>query len=276
MDSFTIEETVLRVKDLHEMKEYYNKKLKFNIISENIRGNIGSVTLGTSQKPLLTIVSNGDEKIREKSEANLYHIAYRLPSMNDLGNFLRNAIKEKIPLTGAGDHTVSEAIYMSDPEGNGIEIYADRDKETWKWNDGYVTMGTDEVNVEELFEISDGMPEYILPIGTVIGHIHLESYDLDSYKDFYINNLKLNITSESPRAYFLSHNNYHHHFGMNQWNLQRNKPKSDKSTGLEKIVLNISRDKYKEIFNDSEYKKILLDPNKIEIDVNTISEITNI
>ena len=269
MSNFNIESVELRVKNMAIMKEYYSEKLKFHIISEEKDENNIKVTLGTKEKSLLVLISNGNEVERKRDEANVYHVAYKLPSMSDLGNFLRNAIKEKISLSGAGDHTVSEAIYMTDPEGNGIEIYSDRDKELWTWENGHVAMGTDEVNVEKLFEISDGMPEYVLPIGSVIGHVHLESHNLTEYKDFYINNLKLNITSELQSAYFLSHDNYHHHFGMNQWNPNYTKAKSEISTGVERIFITVSKDKYEEIFSDRECKKTIVDPNKIEINIIT-------
>ena len=204
----------------------------------------------------------------------MYHIAYLLPEREDLGNFLRNCVKEQIKLDGVGDHYVSEAIYLTDPEGNGIEVYADRDYHNWKWENGHVVMGTEQVDVEDLLRISDDMPEFSIPEGTKIGHIHMESSDIENDKDFYVEKLGLDVVSEIPKAYFLSIDGYHHHFGMNQWNGMKKIPKNANSTGVEEIYATMDKEKVEENFSIKDKNKAVVElPNGIKLTVFFIKKV---
>ena len=153
------------------------------------------------------------------------------------GKFLRNCVKEQIQIDGVGDHNVSEAIYSTDPEGNGIEVYAYRDYETWKWENKQVVLGTETVDIEDLLRIFDNMPDFIIPKGTKIRHIHLEIFNIEKDKNFYTEKLELEVVSELPKVYFLSVDKYHHHFRMNQWNSKRKISKKENSTGIEEIYI---------------------------------------
>ena len=160
-------------------------------------------------------------------------------------------------------------FYLTDPEGNGIEVYTDRDYNKWKWENGRVVMGTEQVDVEDLLRISDGMPEFSIPEGTKIGHIHMESSDIENDKDFYVEKLGLNIVSELPKAYFLSIDGYHHHFGMNQWNGMRKVPKNKNSTGVEEIYATMDKEKFEENFSIKDKNKEVVElPNGIKLTVN--------
>ncbi|MDO5089323.1 MAG: VOC family protein, partial [Leptotrichiaceae bacterium] len=116
---FNFDSVTLRVKNMEEMKNFYLKLLKMNILNEKNENGKKVTVLGTENKKILTLVSYGNENIKSNEEVNVFHIAYLLPSREDLGNFLRNCIEENIKLDGTGDHDVSEAIYLTDPEGNG-------------------------------------------------------------------------------------------------------------------------------------------------------------
>lgn len=152
----------LRVKNIEKMKDFYLKLLKMKVLSEKNEGEKKEIVLGIDTKEIIRLISYGNESIESQEETNVYHIAYLLPTREDLGNFLRNCIKEQIRLDGAGDHDDSEAVYLTDPEGNGIEVYADRDYNAWKWNGNYVIMRTVEADTEDLLRISDNMPDFVI------------------------------------------------------------------------------------------------------------------
>jgi len=260
---------ILRVKDIEKMKDFYVKLLKMNVLRDEKNADKREISLGTETKEIIRLISYGNEEKKEHDETNVYHIAYLLPEREDLGNFLRNCVKEQIKLDGAGDHDVSEAIYMTDPEGNGIEVYTDRDYHNWKWENDRVVMGTEQVDAEDLLRISDNMPEFSIPEGTKIGHIHMESSDIENDKDFYVKKLGLDVVSEVPKAYFLSIDGYHHHFGMNQWNGMRKIPKNANSTGVEEIYATMDKEKFEGNFSIKGGNKAVVQlPNGIKLIVN--------
>ena len=260
---------ILRVKDIEKMKNFYVKLLKMKVLRDEKNADKREISLGTETKEIIRLISYGNEEKKEHDETNVYHIAYLLPEREDLGNFLRNCVREQIKLDGVGDHDVSEAIYLTDPEGNGIEVYADRDYHNWKWENSHVVMGTEQVDVEDLLRISDGMPEFSIPEGTKIGHIHMESSDIENDKDFYVEKLGLDVVSEVPKAYFLSIDGYHHHFGMNQWNGMRKIPKNANSTGVEKIYATMDKEKFEGNFSIKGGNKAVVQlPNGIKLIVN--------
>jgi catechol 2,3-dioxygenase len=121
-------------------------------------------------------------------------------------------------LTGASDHSVSEALYLRDPDGHGIELYRDRPRDTW-WRDGRLQMGTTALDLDDLLRAghADGQGRSGLPPDTVIGHVHLETCDQQRSKDFYVGKLGLAVTAERPGATFMSVGGYHHHLAVNSW-----------------------------------------------------------
>jgi yfiE len=122
----------LRVKNIEKMRDYYLKLLKMKVLKDKKENGKREITLGTKTVRLIKMISFGNEVLKNDNETNVFHITYLLPERKDLGNFLRNCANELIKLDGVGDHNVSEAVYLRDPEGNGIEVYADRDSNTWK------------------------------------------------------------------------------------------------------------------------------------------------
>ncbi len=147
---------------------------------------------------------------------------------------------------------------MTDPEGNGIEVYADRDRDKWKYlPNGNVIMDTIPLNADELYNLSNG-EKYKLSSEAVIGHIHMQSYDVDKMTKFYKNNFLLSKTSELPDAIFLSYDGYHHHFAFNHWDYTVSEPGSENSTGLKLIEYEIDSERFFKI------KENLSNTNKIE------------
>jgi catechol 2,3-dioxygenase len=150
----------------------------------------------------------------------LYHFALLVPRRRDLAQALTVLRDAGWPLQGAADHAVSEALYLADPDGHGIEIYADRLREAWRRSGDEVVMVTEPLDVRGLLaEAGDGgEASAALPAGTVVGHIHLSVGDLDEAEELFADRLGMDVTSRSyPGALFLAYDGYHHHVGTNTW-----------------------------------------------------------
>lgn len=147
----------------------------------------------------------------------LYHFAILLPERAALGRFLGHVSDRRVQV-GTADHLVSEALYLTDPDGLGIEVYADRPRNTWRHEDRELAMSTDPLDVEDLVSAGGGAAWTGFPAGTVIGHVHLHVGDIDEARRFYHEGLGLDVTVWSyPRALFMAAGGYHHHLGVNTW-----------------------------------------------------------
>lgn len=144
-------QAALRVRDLDQMIDYYRSVLGMNEVERTARG----VTLGVGAVPLLDLVHKPAADFESPTSAGLFHIAYLMPSRKDLARWLVHAALKQVPLSGFADHNVSEAIYLNDPEGNGIEVYSDRPKDTWVWSGNVVKMGTEPLDVDDLVTLTD-------------------------------------------------------------------------------------------------------------------------
>jgi len=206
----------LKARDAEGLATYYQDVigLKELVRREN------AIVLGAGDRELLEIEQFSAARPDDPRSAGLYHTAFLLPSRGDLARWARQAADRHIPIAGASDHLVSEAIYLTDPEGNGIEIYADRPPESWRWNGPKVVMTTERLDVADLLSelqrdnrIWDGAPE-----NTVIGHVHLRVGDPTQAERWWHENLGLETMARyGPSAVFLASGGYHHHIGANSW-----------------------------------------------------------
>lgn len=209
-------EVGLKVVNLLKMKKFYENVIGFEVISEEE----DKVSLGVGSKVLVELEVVEGLTQKQGRYAGLYHFAILLPSRESLGKMLVHLHQQGIQL-GSADHLVSEALYLSDPEGNGIEIYQDRKPELWNWSNDEVSMAVDPIDAQGLVDEAQksSEPWNGLPAETVIGHIHLHMSNLDEAKDFYVNGLGLAVVSSlGGQAIFLADQKYHHHIGMNVWN----------------------------------------------------------
>jgi len=213
-----------------------------------------------------TLVVLHPTNFSRRHEVGLYHFAVLLPSRADLGNFVYHISKSRIPATGASDHHVSEAIYFSDPEGNGIEIYHDRPESEWKV-EGRVHMDTLAMDVEGVLNArtSDNADKF--PAGTKMGHVHLHVLNLDESEDFYKKTLGFDKILDYPMAGFYSRDGYHHHVGMNMWLKGNPKKKEDGYPGLRFYTIYLESGVFSNLFGDEMKKVSLRDPNNILIKV---------
>ncbi|KOR82359.1 VOC family protein [Paenibacillus solani] len=205
----------LRIRNLAQSVRFYTEVVGLRMLRQH--GRIAELT-ADGKRPLLIIEEVQDLVISQTRTAGLYHFAILVPDREALGLALANLIAHNIPV-GQGDHLVSEALYINDPDGNGIEIYADRPKDTWKRDaNGEYVMTTDPVDVEGLLALSQGKEWHGLPDGTVIGHVHFHVSDLDKARAFYCDVLGFELTAHyGGAALFISAGGYHHHIGLNVW-----------------------------------------------------------
>jgi catechol 2,3-dioxygenase len=181
---------------------------------ERMAGDAGSATLGSGGKALLALKAVPGLRPRPRRTAGLYHFAILLPSEEELGGFLQRSLEEKLPLTGTSDHFVSQALYFDDPEGNGIEVYADRPRSEWTYPNGKLNIGIEHLDFERLLRIA-AKPQEKFSGGTVLGHMHLNVGALDRSQAFY-ESMGMEVMAEAGNVMrFMSWDGYHHHLGIN-------------------------------------------------------------
>jgi catechol 2,3-dioxygenase len=204
----------LKVRDLARLTGFYGDVLGLAVLD---RGK-DSATLGAGDVPLLHLEHRPDAKPDDPRTAGLYHTAFLMPTRGDLARWILHVARNKVPLTGASDHAVSEAFYLDDPEGNGIEVYYDRPAETWQWTGNDLRITTDPLDVDSILrEVPPTATFPGAPDGLRIGHVHLRVGDVARAETFYRDALGLDVTRRRHGASFMSSGRYHHHIAANVW-----------------------------------------------------------
>jgi catechol 2,3-dioxygenase len=206
----------IRVSNLERSLTFYQNVVGLSVLRQTGR-EVEMTADGQNVLLILREIENA-RVIRPNSVAGLYHFAILVPDRPSLGLVVRNLISSGIEV-GQGDHLVSEALYIQDPDNNGIEMYRDRPKSEWKYDaEGHVMMSTDPVDVDGLLAASEGLSWNGLPAGTVIGHVHFHVGNLNKAKAFYVDLLGFELTANyGSAAMFISAGGYHHHIGLNVW-----------------------------------------------------------
>lgn len=217
----------LDVADLDALTAFYRDVLMLDVIAERS----GEVDLGRGGQALVTLRHRPDLPRGERRTAGLFHTAILHPDRESLAASLASvAVNTPQLYTGAGDHLVSQAFYLDDPEGNGVELYWDRPRAEWSWRDGRVVMDTLPLDPnafigEHLTDAArnhistapDGRRGALVGLDGTVGHVHLKVGDADIAKQFYVDLLGFELTCEFPGAVFVSAGGYHHHMAMNTW-----------------------------------------------------------
>lgn len=225
----------LKVQDLERSVAFYQDVIGFKLFEKTER--LAKFT-ADGKNVLLSIEQPEDVMPKQRRTTGLYHFAILLPHRADLANILKHFVQLRLPLQGASDHLVSEALYLADPDGNGIEIYIDRPASDWTWNESQVVMTTEPLDAEGLLEEDKRGTWNGLPAGTVMGHIHLHVSELDKTEEFYTKGLGFNVVSRyGPQALFISTGKYHHHIGLNTWNGVGAPKPAENSVGLRSFSL---------------------------------------
>lgn len=227
----------LTVRNLERSLGFYVDVIGFKLLQQVEN----TVWLGTDQDiPLLVLTGQPDAPSKPPRTTGLYHFAILVPTRLDLARSLRHLIETRYPLQGASDHLVSEALYLADPDGNGIEIYADRPRAEWPRRNGQLQMATEPLDLDSLIaELAPGDTSWAgLPEQTQIGHVHLHVADLDEVETFYGEVLGFDIMSRyGPSALFVSAGGYHHHIGLNTWAGRGAPPPPPDAVGLRSFTI---------------------------------------
>ncbi len=214
--------------------DFYERVLGLPLVrSDDAHAALG----GSLERPLLELRGLSHPVLAPPSRTGLFHVAWLHPSRAALAETVRRIARGRWPIDGASDHGVSEALYLSDPDGLGIEIYADRPRAQWeRAPDGHgVNMVTLPLDLEDLLAQSQQEPPEAISPETVLGHVHLKVSDVPRAAAFYRDALGFTEQAELPSAAFLAAGDYHHHVGLNSWQSRGQGPASENSPGLERI-----------------------------------------
>jgi catechol 2,3-dioxygenase len=203
----------LRVRDLDRVLGFYRDVIGLSEIERAP----GRARLGAGGTAFLELEHAPDALPDDPRQAGLYHTAFLMPTRKDLAQWLLQVARDRVPITGASDHSVSEAVYLDDPEGNGVEVYADRPPELWRWENDLVVMATERLNADALLAEADPAASYVAPGGLRIGHVHLRVGELAQAERFYSDGVGLQLTRRRGGATFMSSARYHHHVAANVW-----------------------------------------------------------
>lgn len=228
----------LTVHHLQESVEFYQEVLGLRKLPQED----DAILLCAGAQPILKLFADPSAVAPPPRATGLYHFAVLLPSRADLGAMLRHLSETRWPLQGFADHAVSEAIYLADPEGNGIELYCDRPRADWPFFSGKLQMTTDPLDIDSLLAEANPIPSggktYEIAQGTRMGHVHLRVSDRDAAEAFYTTTLGFDLVVRyGPSAGFVSAGGYHHHIGFNSWNSAGGPIPRPGSLGLRFITL---------------------------------------
>ncbi|MDR7073096.1 VOC family protein [Fictibacillus barbaricus] len=221
----------LKVRDLEKLVLYYTETIGLKILS---RTSSKAVLTADGSTPLLLLEGNADLEQRPVRSAGLYHLALLVPTRKDLANVLQHFITSETRMAGASNHLFSEALYLQDPENNGIEIYRDVNREDWVRDaEGKLPAASEPLDVHGLLAEAETKPWDGLPEKTIMGHVHLNVVNIPEAEHFYVNVLGFEEqTRMAHHALFISAGGYHHHIAMNIWNGPNAIPAPKEATGL--------------------------------------------
>ena len=229
-------EAVLNVKDLARQTAFYTQMLGLEMLSQTEE----EVLLGAGGQPLVHLIQT-DRTEAVKASYGLYHMAILLPSREDLADVFKHMAELDYPFVGAADHGYSEALYLEDPEGNGIELY--RDKPVAEWDireDGRIIGVTEELSAQEIYDMGRKVEPFQIAPDTRMGHIHLSVRDSRVASVFYQKVLELSDKFTIPSASWIASGDYHHHLAVNEWG-GKNLAKRDKDRpGLAYYVVEVA------------------------------------
>ena len=233
-------EVALNVKDLESQTAFYHQLLGLEILNQSEN----QVLLGAGGKPLVRLIKT-DDISNPKQSYGLYHMALLLPSREDLANVFKHLLDLKIPLVGGADHGYSEAIYLEDLEGNGIELY--RDKPVAEWDireDGQIIGVTEELSSQTIYELGRDIEPFVIAEGTRMGHVHLSVKNSRESSSFYQESLSLEDKFTIPHASWIASGNYHHHLAVNEWSGKNLAPRQHGMPGLAYYVVEVENKEF--------------------------------
>jgi len=221
----------LKVADLVRSLGFYTQLIGLEVLRQDAR----TATLGAGSRPILMLEEVQGAQHLARNVTGLYHAAILFPDRHSLAVKIMQLVKLGVEL-GSADHLVSEAFYLDDPDGNGLELYRDRPRSEWVWSQGQVTMATDPIDFNSFFaEVKASDPALRIvnaPAATKLGHMHLRVGNIAEAERFYHGVLGFDIVVKFSTAIFISAGGYHHHIGMNIWESRNGSPAPEQMAGL--------------------------------------------
>ena len=260
-DNTKIQNTDLKVKDLVASLYFYSELMGFKIIAQT--KNSAQLSANGSLPYILQLTEDKNAIHKPNGTTGLFHVAIRLPNRAELARVFLRLFSNKIKFQGFSDHLVSEAIYLQDPDENGLELYADRPREEWPYNMGQVEMATLPLNLNTITdELKDRHEWSGIHPETDIGHIHLCVSDIKKAQNFYSFILGMNVTNSAYNgAMFFSAGGYHHHIGANVWSSRNGSPSPQNSVGLLSYTIAVPDREYIELISKrADESGLLLNP----------------
>ncbi len=263
-----INQIKLRVQDLEKQTEFYNEFLGLQIINQTQQETVLSAD---GKNALLVLETNKNAHIKQ-TPFGLYHFALLFDNETSLADLFLNLIEKKYAFDGFSDHGVSKAIYLRDPENNGIELYVDTPHQEWKFENGQVVMYTDQLNYQNLLLAASEQKFEKISDKTIMGHVHFYVENLEKSKEFFMGVLGFDLMLVFGDARFVSDKGYHHHVGFNTW-LRNAKYAEENQTGLVEYYLNTTPETKQEILKRAKEKNVthfIENGKDILIDINNI------
>ena len=233
-------EVALNVKDLESQTAFYHQLLGLEILNQSEN----QVLLGAGGKPLVRLIKT-DDISNPKQSYGLYHMALLLPSREDLANVFKHLLDLKIPLVGGADHGYSEAIYLEDLEGNGIELYRDKPEAEWDIReDGRIIGVTEELSAQDIYQLGKEIEPFAIASGTRMGHVHLSVKNSREASVFYQESLGLEDKFTIPHASWIASGAYHHHLAVNEWGGKDLARRENSMAGLAYYVVEVENKEF--------------------------------
>ena len=233
-------EVALNVKDLESQTAFYHQLLGLEILNQSEN----QVLLGAGGKPLVRLIKT-DDISNPKQSYGLYHMALLLPTREDLANLFKHLLDLKIPLVGGADHGYSEAIYLEDLEGNGIELYRDKPVTVWDIReDGRIIGVTEELSAQDIYQLGKEIEPFAIASGTRMGHVHLSVKNSLESSSFYQESLDLEDKFTIPHASWIASGDYHHHLAVNEWGGKNLAPREQGMPGLAYYVVEVENKEF--------------------------------
>ncbi len=226
----------LKVANLRRSLAFYTDMIGLTVLRQGEH----TALMGAGRQPILALEEVAGARPLVRQATGLYHAAILFPDRLSLAAKILQLTKANYPY-GYSDHLVSEAFYLDDPDANGLELYRDRPRSEWRWDNGQVRMALDPIDFDSFFgEVQPGDPALqnpSAPEGTKLGHMHLRVANITEAEQFYHGVLGFDITAHMPGALFLSAGGYHHHLGMNTWESLNARPPQEPSAGLREFSI---------------------------------------
>lgn len=240
ISTFRTARVALTVRDLQAVGRWYEETVGLH----RLGGDAEQASYGTAGgTPLLELRRDTAARRASPRDAGLFHTAFLLAERRELGAWLAHAAARGTRLDGVADHAVSEALYLSDPEGNGVEIYMDRPRREWPVEDGMIRMVSDPLDIDGLLKAGKGVAWKGFPASATLGHVHLQVGRVPEAETFWTRTMGLALTCRYPGASFFGADGYHHHIATNIWNSRGAGPRPSPATGLAEVALEVTRER---------------------------------